>query len=753
MNSNNIKKYNLQHIITTLKKQKGGSNREKILSNIFGYKPPDNTSRINSLNDIKIKLAKIERDFEIYEDTLNSPQSTNSDAFKLKLKENKTTGGENIFTSKEDILNSSNDTPENNAINTAKELDKMLSYFIGGGDGVDDNDNEISDEVVDDSNKEEDIKEKNNSQKKITDMIENLKKRILKLKSEIDELKDLIEKDNSVKSLEISDIYEEGNLKHKEGVPVLSSYEKRKLKVIDEAIKSKINEYKNIEKQNNVIKDTIDKYLSEGSIVSDTFFSKIKKTFSKKKDIEDDIKEEIVGIKQQKASNDPVQTDDKKTLREELDIHNTNIIEFDETIMKAANGIITLLILIMFGIYLAVFVISILNMIIYFFDTIGYSFWYAFNNDITIYQLFSYKILKYVNILVNNPKNSDKSDATNINGEPFFFAITEQYIIYIILDFIIAIIFIVLFVTLIYFTLITIGNAIQPKFKVKGSLGSFKSILFLLCGIMMFFIIISMISYKFIFSDIIYSKIYKIKKEHNDIDASIFTFITDNCPDPNNCNIDINLCNELNKKNKDIVNINNYFKIDGSYDNVDEKKTIQMAFLYCLYKYLYDIVPNTNTDSINLINQFFIAPPSTGDPNDVRDNGFLTFISFLKDDDIHIIQKYYEDLEIFNDEKFIATTKYTNVKKKLDDKIDALNNSILNHLDIGTPLSILGGYFFLMLIVNLLCICCVIYIILKDKRDGTGVFPTMLIDLLQQISDFIYNNIFKYLYDKFLKSN
>ena len=36
-----------------------------------------------------------------------------------------------------------------------------------------------------------------------------------------------------VKSLEISDIYEEGNLKHKEGVPVLSSYEKRKLKVID----------------------------------------------------------------------------------------------------------------------------------------------------------------------------------------------------------------------------------------------------------------------------------------------------------------------------------------------------------------------------------------------------------------------------------------------------------------------------------------------------------------------------------------
>ena len=189
-------------------------------------------------------------------------------------------------------------------------------------------------------------------------------------------------------------------------------------------------------------------------------------------------------------------------------------------------------------------------------------------------------------------------------------------------------------------------------------------------------------------------------------------------------------------------NINNYFKTDGVYysDTSNENQITQKAFLYCLYSYLYDIVPSTNIEAIKLINVFFTAPESDGtNPNDLRDNGFLTFISFLNHNKTTIIKKYYLDLEIFNDSDYITkdSTEYANIIKNLDEIIGKLNDKIVNHSPIDRPLYMLFGYFCLMFIINLICVLCIIFALVRDKRGDDGAFPSILLDAIEPISNYI----------------
>ena len=142
-------------------------------------------------------------------------------------------------------------------------------------------------------------------------------------------------------------------------------------------------------------------------------------------------------------------------------------------------------------------------------------FYFMCNDDIAIHDTLTYNILKYVNI----QKQGNDVDMT---AEPYFFATTEQYVVYILLDLFTGILFIYILTIFIYILLFCFTSASNlrnsTKIGLKGNLYDFDSIILTICFIFIAYIIICIIIYKFIFSNQIHANIYNIKQYYNSID-------------------------------------------------------------------------------------------------------------------------------------------------------------------------------------------------------------------------------------------
>jgi hypothetical protein len=268
-----------------------------------------------------------------------------------------------------------------------------------------------------------------------------------------------------------------------------------------------------------------------------------------------------------------------------------------------------------------------------------------FNEDIATHDTLSYNILKYVNI-----QGIGKTDMT---AEPYFFATTSQYIVYILGDLFVGILMIYLITFFIYICLRiavfawSVGS--NTKMAINGSMVDFDKIVLIICFVFVVYILICIVIYKYYFSNVIHKEIIDIKRSHNDLDTIIFTFIQSM-----NEELDEGYCKVISSRSKDMNLINSYFKdtVTKKYEPASmtpgsqySKSIIQKAYLYCLFTYLVEIVPPSNKKLTESIYNFFTK--NSDDP--ARENGFLSFISFLKYNETHLITKKYYELEIFND--------------------------------------------------------------------------------------------------------
>ena len=346
----------------------------------------------------------------------------------------------------------------------------------------------------------------------------------------------------------------------------------------------------------------------------------------------------------------------------------------------------------------------------------------------------AYDIVKYeragdaVDAEINNYNTDDKG---SLNKEPYFYALFQQNIIYIMTDFLTAILFVMIILIFLYIVFLLI--AFIKNTTLDGDINNNKTVqLSIMFFVFLLFITINIVLYKYLFSDIIFEKLVDIKTKHNIIDSIIFKLFTFTHPFINKY-----YCEELRNNINDMDNINTFFKEGELYFKTSDKdkKIVQMAFLYCLYSYLYEIVPNSNKSAISLIHNFIIA--DKGDK--IRDGGYLSFASFLSNSSsANAIKKYYLNLGIFSDDAYL-NTKDSVQRKHITDilkkKIAELNLHLLNIPEQKIPLILLGLYFLINLILNFIGLIVISYLIAKDKdlAPDLRLFPLQLSEVLYKI--------------------
>ena len=335
------------------------------------------------------------------------------------------------------------------------------------------------------------------------------------------------------------------------------------------------------------------------------------------------------------------------------------------------------------------------------------------------------------NPLTTEKKNDNTVDKGSLNKEPYFYALLQQNIIYIMTDFLTAILFAMIILILLYMAFLL--KAFNDGNRLDGDINNPKTLqLSIMFFVFLLFITLNIVLYKYLFSDILFEKLVDIKKEHNVIDEIIFKLLSDTDP-----HINKDYCEELKNNINDMDNINRFFMDDKTkayLTTTQEKKIVQMAFLYCLYSYLYEIVPNSNKSAISLIDSFIIAP----DNDNIRDSGYLSFASFLSNSSsTNAIKKYYFNLGIFSDDTYLNDnkTKRDNITNILKKKIEELNEHLLNIPEQKIPLILLGLYFLINLILNFIGLIVISYLIAKDKdlAPEFRLFPLELSDILSKI--------------------
>ena len=298
-------------------------------------------------------------------------------------------------------------------------------------------------------------------------------------------------------------------------------------------------------------------------------------------------------------------------------------------------------------------------------------------------------------------------------------------------DFLTAILFVMIILIFLYIVFLLI--AFIKNTTLDGDINNNKTVqLSIMFFVFLLFITINIVLYKYLFSDIIFEKLVDIKTKHNIIDSIIFKLFTFTHPFINKY-----YCEELRNNINDMDNINTFFKEGELYFKTSDKdkKIVQMAFLYCLYSYLYEIVPNSNKSAISLIHNFIIA--DKGDK--IRDGGYLSFASFLSNSSsANAIKKYYLNLGIFSDDAYL-NTKDSVQRKHITDilkkKIAELNSHLLNIPEQKIPLILLGLYFLINLILNFIGLIVISYLIAKDKdlAPDLRLFPLQLSEVLYKI--------------------
>ena len=587
---------------------------------------------------------------------------------------------------------------------------------------------EAKDKANDDKDKAKEEKLKEDKEKNIKETKELIEK--LEIQKNI---KDLLEKiDDVIKRTDEKDKNKELKTIENEKKGIIKNYKKvleKIKKIFPSGNKKSLSERFGFSKKNKDKKEgneNGDKEKKTG------FFSNLLSKSKDKKDKKEDKSSSGNSNLVNYAKPEPAVIEMQKP---SVNIKDSRIIYFDKMVMAPGNALIGIAILLIFLIFLAVVSISILNIVIYIALYIYESIKLTFNEDIINHDTLYYNILKYINV---TKKGTEEGDAEDISQEPYFFIFVGQYTVYINLQILVAILFIVFLIVILYLALSLLSGMMDPPYKFEGSLKDFK-ITFGIVGLLMaIFVVLHIITYKYYFADIIYKNIATLKSKHNEIDKYIFDVLKTG-------NLNEDYCKLLNDRNRDLKRINDHFKTidssgNGTYtDDVSIKVNI---LLYVLYSYLHDVIPTSNKEATELINDFFTAKDSNVDSK--RDNGFLTFISLLRFDKTMIIKKYYTDLGIYNDkDKNIDT-----IIADIDEIINKLNDYIINNSEIRAPFIYLGSYFLTMLIMNIICILIIGYFIATNKDNA---FPEIIINILYQV----YNTILwivNYLYNNFFKS-
>lgn len=116
----------------------------------------------------------------------------------------------------------------------------------------------------------------------------------------------------------------------------------------------------------------------------------------------------------------------------------------------------------------------------------------------------------------------------------------------------------------------------------------------------------------------------------------------------------------------------------------------------------------------------------------------ITFISMLKKDEIKIISNFHEELNFINKLDDKNIEFYNKLNTDISDKIKNINKKIITHNKTTLPFFITIIYMIIIFLLNL----CIVYIIIKNiKDDKTDAYHKYIIDFANFLDKYIYNKI------------
>ena len=266
------------------------------------------------------------------------------------------------------------------------------------------------------------------------------------------------------------------------------------------------------------------------------------------------------------------------------------------------------------------------------------------------------------------------------------------------------------------------------KKKVNGSIIDLNFELYIIFAAIFIFILIKYAVFIYYYKLFLTGFYTQINGKTSEIDNYIYKIIY---PDYNGSNsdvmVDIEIFNYLN--NNDIDLFNN--KINNLIIENDKVKLKSFLLLYTLYRYFTTNITKDDDDFLKIIEYL----------GGGKDKENISFTSLLNIQNKRIIEKYYEELNFFENFNENNQDIYTNVISELNNDINDINKFILNSETPDIPFIYLLIYIIINFIISLVFII-IIIIIVKDSKT----LPEIIIKYINILYDFIMkiiNNFFK----------
>lgn len=223
--------------------------------------------------------------------------------------------------------------------------------------------------------------------------------------------------------------------------------------------------------------------------------------------------------------------------------------------------------------------------------------------------------------------------------------------------------------------------------------------------------------YMLFFRNLIYEEMKEVKSAIHKIDTKILSYLQGLSEV-----IDQDMVTFLYKKGKDnskgaYQKFNQYImQAYTKNDNTD--MIVKLIMFFTLYSHLYDNIPDTNSKAINLIPHYFFKAPLDNDFSSITEEdirkGELTYISLMTESKgITQIKKIYEELDFYK----LNSAKDIEIKRKLDEKINELNEMIVSFPEFNNSAYLIGVYMFLMFLIATAYLLMYNYVIKKGQRE------------------------------------
>ena len=350
-------------------------------------------------------------------------------------------------------------------------------------------------------------------------------------------------------------------------------------------------------------------------------------------------------------------------------------------------------------------------------------------SDTVLKDSFKYKLLQYVDyysrLQTDKPQGAINVAAESIaevkasnNSEPYFYLMLINFLLSVMVIIYCILVILYLFGLIVYLLLNMLAmkssaaNIQSVQENDKGT-NIFTKHLSIATFMGFLFVLLMYGLYALFFKNLIYYKLKTIRDAIHKIDYVILKGL-----DGLGSGIDMDLVNLLKNKGKE--NSNGAYTIFNDYimksiSKNDHNVTVNLILFLTLYSHLYDNIPDTNTDAMKKIIEYFFVSPMEGNFAVAPERDLtLTYISLMPlSKGITQVKRIYENFDFYT----IKNQDIIIIKRNLESKMNEINNMILEFPEFVNTAHLFGGYLMIMMFFAVIFLWLYNHIIITSKKE------------------------------------